>query len=186
MAELDRREIAYGVPRPFVVTTPDGSTATLWTNVTVASLSDSDRPMDATMHIFLSEYSPAYVDVEQRRMRLRSALSDSDGGSLGVERVIEVTIGTTNLEVSERLWADLLAPQEASPKGLWEVGRGPAIRLVQAPDDMLLGLVIGVRSLGRAESFLREKGLLGSASNGVITLDPSKVQGVGIQLVEEN
>ena len=186
MAELDRREIAYGEPRPFVVTTPDGSTATLWTNVTLASLSDSDRPVDANMHIFLSEYSPDYVDVEQRRVRLRRVLSDGGGGPLGVERVMEVTIGTTNLEVSEGLWAELLAPQEVLTEGLWEVGSGPAIRLVRAAENTLQGLVIGVRSLERAEGFLREKGLLGTVSNGLITLDASKVEGMRIRLVEEN
>ena len=186
MAELDRRGIAYGEPRPFVVTTPDGAKATLWTNVTLASLSDSDRPMDAKVHIFLSEYSPDYVDVEQRRERLHRALSDGAGGPLGVERLVEVTIGTTNLEMSERLWAELLAPQRASTEGLWEVGSGPAIRLVSAAENKVQGLVIGVDSLERAETFLRETKLLGSVSSGLITLDASKIEGLGIRLVEEN
>jgi len=186
MAEFDRRGIAYGEPRPFVVTKPDGSRATLWTNVTLASLSDSDRPADAKMHIFVCEYSPDYVDVEQRRDRLRRALSDGGGGPLGVERVVEVTIGTTNLEVSERPWAELLAPQKALAEGHWELGSGPAIRLVRAAENKLQGLVIGVRSLERAEGFLRRKGLLGTVSNGLITLDASKVEGMGIRLVEEN
>jgi hypothetical protein len=186
MAELDRRGIAYGELRPVVGATPERSTATLWTNVTLASLSDSERPVDAGLHIFLCEYSPEYVDVEQRRVRLRSALSDSGGGLLGVERVIEVTIGTTDLEASKRLWAELLAPQEAFTEGRWEVGSGPAVRLVGAAENTVQGFVIGVRSLERAEVSLREKGLLGSASNGLITLDASKIEGLAIRLVEED
>jgi hypothetical protein len=59
LTELERRGIRYGEPRPFVVTQPDGSKKTLFTNVTLQQFSDSDRPGDATMHIFLSEYSPS-------------------------------------------------------------------------------------------------------------------------------
>jgi hypothetical protein len=186
LTEFDRRGIAYGEPRPFVVTKPDGSRSMLWTNVTLAALSDSDRPVDARMHIFLGEYSPDYVDVEHRRVRLRKVLSDGGGGPLGVERVVEVTIGTTNLEVSEGLWAELLAPRKALTKGHWKVGSGPAVRLVRAAENKLQGLVIAVRSLERAEGFLREKGLLGTVSDGLLTLDAAKVEGIGIRLVEEN
>jgi hypothetical protein len=56
--------------------------------------------------------------------------------------------------------------------------------LVRAAENTLQGLVIGVRSLKQAEDFLRERGLLGSVSNGLITLDASKV--VAIRLVEKN
>jgi catechol 2,3-dioxygenase-like lactoylglutathione lyase family enzyme len=73
LAELDRRGITYGERRPFVVTGPDGSRSVQWTNVTLRQFSDSDGPGDGTMHIFLSEYSPTYVDVGQRRARLQKS-----------------------------------------------------------------------------------------------------------------
>ena len=184
IAELDRRGIHYGSPRPFGVTTSNGSTTTLWTNVTLLSLSDSDRPADAKIHIFLGEYSPDYVDAAQRRVRLRSELSDAEGGPLGVERVVEVTIGTTDLGMSEGLWTQLLAPHAAPTERLWEVGSGPAIRLVGAAENTLQGLVIEVRSLEQAERFLRDKALLGAVSNGTIALDASKVEGLRIRLVQ--
>ena len=75
MAELDRRGITYGERRPLVSVGPDGSRNIQWTNVTLRQFSDSDGPADATMHTFLSEYSPTYVDVEQRRARLRRELA---------------------------------------------------------------------------------------------------------------
>jgi hypothetical protein len=77
--ELARRGIRYGDPRPLVSTTETASKKSLFTNVTLQELSDADRPITATMHIFLSEYSPDYVDVEQRRNRLRRAVQQSGG-----------------------------------------------------------------------------------------------------------
>jgi len=184
LAELHRRGVAYGKLRPFVSTASDGAAATLWTNVTLSQLSDSDTPMDATLHIFLSEYTPEYVDSKQRRERLRTALAHNDGGPLGIDGVVEVTIGTTNPDVSRKLWGELLAPQTSSTEGFWTVGNGPSIRLVRAEKSAIQGLIIRVRSLGRAEAFLREHGLLGSVSQGLVMIDSSRVDGLRISLVE--
>ena len=184
LAELDRRGITYGEPRPFDVTGPDGSKKTLFTNVTLRQFSDADRPAAATMHIFLSEYSPTYVDVEQRRARLRRELRESGGGALGVRAVQEVIIGATDMKAATGLWERLLGPRRPSAPGLWQVGDGPAIRIVRAGENKLQGLVISVVSLRRAKAFLQERGLLGSASGKVVTIAPSKIQGLNIRLVE--
>lgn len=185
LAELDRRGITYGELRPFISTGQDGSKKTPWTNVTLRQFSDSDRPADATMHIFLSEYSPTYVNVEQRRARLRSQLVESGGGPLGVEAVKEVIIGATNLKTATRLWERLLEPRRPSAPGLWQVGDGPAIRLVWAGENTIQGLIISVVSLRRARAFLQERGILGSVSEKEVTIDPSKIQGLNIRLVEK-
>lgn len=184
LAELDRRGIVYGEPRPFVVTEQDGSKKTLFTNVTLQQFSDADRPADATIHIFLSEYNPTYVDVEQRRARLRKELRESGGGPLGVKAVKEVIIGSADLKAATRLWGKLLEPRRPSASGLWQVGDGPAIRLVRARESKVQGLVISVVSLRRAKAFLRERSLLGSVTEKDATIDPSKIQGLNIRLVE--
>jgi len=184
LVELNRRGVTHGEPRPFVVTGQDGSRKTLFTNVTLRQFSDADRPSDATMHIFLSEYSPTYVDVEQRRARLHRELRESGGGPLGVRSVKEVIVGATDLNAAEKLWGRLLAPRRPSAPGLWRVGEGPAIRIVQAKDNKLQGIVISVFSLRRAKAFLREKGLLGPVTDREVTIDPSKVQGLNIRLVK--
>src|SRR5688572_21838681 len=57
LVELNRRGLTTGQPRPVVATGPDGTTRTLWTNVTLRQFSDSDSPADARVHIFLNEYS---------------------------------------------------------------------------------------------------------------------------------
>jgi len=184
LAELDRRGLSYGERRPLVATGQDGSKNTLWTNVTLRQFSDGEAA-DATMHVFLSEYSPAYVNVEQRRERLRRQLAESGGGPLGVEAVKEVTVGVTDLAVARGLWQKLLDPTPLSGSGTWQVGDGPAIRLLPAAENTTHGLVLSVASLPKARAFLRERDLLGTDSQQEATIDPSKIEGLNIRLVEK-
>jgi hypothetical protein len=184
LQELTRRGIPYAQPRPLVRTEPDGSKTTLWTNVPLLQFSDSDRPANANIYIFVSEYGPAYVNVAERRARLRRELLDSDGGLLGVRSVEEIIVGVTDLNAAGALWQSLLDPLPPSAPGLWRVGEGPAIRLVQAQENRLQGLVVGVRSLGAAESFLRHRALLGPVSDSGVMIDQTKVDGLTIRLIE--
>ncbi len=182
LAELDRRGIAYGAPRPLIATGQDGSKNTLWTNVTLRQFSDGEAA-EATTHIFLSEYSPRYVNVEERRERLGTQLAASGGGPLGVEAVKEVIVGVSDLGAARGLWQRLLDPTPLSSFSTWQVGDGPAIRLVQAKQNVPHGLVISVASLPRAKAFLREKGLLGADSEEEATIEPSKIYGLNIRVV---
>ena len=183
LAELDRRGISYGELRPLISTGQDGASNTLWTNVTLRQFSDSDGPSDASIHIFLSEYSPTYVDVEERRARLRKQLVESAGGPLGVDGLKEVVIGVTDVERASGLWQKLLDPTPSSGSNSWQVGRGPAIRLVRAEENTVRELIISVGSLLRAKAFLREKGLLGFESEEEATIDSSKIYGLNIRVV---
>jgi catechol 2,3-dioxygenase-like lactoylglutathione lyase family enzyme len=184
LRELDRRDITYGPLRPVVSRASDGSANTLFTNVTLRQFSDSDGPADATVHIFLSEYSPTYVNVAERRARLRGELIARQGGPLGVAALRELVIGVHDLDGARALWQKLLAPARAAELSVWQIGDGPAIRLVAADKTSVQELVIGVASLERARTFLREKGLLGTDSPGEATIDPSKLNGLRFRLVE--
>ena len=183
LAELERRGITYGERRPLVSTGADGSRNTLWTNVTLRQFSDSDNPADATMHVFVSEYSAAYVDVEQRRGRLRRELAERGGGPLGILGVKEMVVGVTELEAARRLWQRLLDPVSASAPAVWQVGEGPDIRLVPAKENAIRTLVVAVASLPTAKAFLRGRALLGSESEDAATIDPSKIGGLDIRFV---
>jgi hypothetical protein len=152
-----------------ISTAQDGSKKTLSTNVTLRQFSDGEAAV-ATMHVFLSEYSPTYVNVEERRERLRKQLAESGGGPLGVEAVKEVIVGFTDLEAARSLWQKLLDPTPLSSFSTWQVGDGPVIRLLQAKEHAPHGLVIIVASLPRAKAFLREKGLLGADSEEAATI----------------
>jgi hypothetical protein len=155
----------------------------LWTNVTLREFSDSDGPADATIHIFLSEYNPAYVNVDERRARLRAQLVNGGGGPLGVVDVKEVIIGVVDMEMARLLWQRLLDPTP-SASDTWQIGTGPAVRLTPATDNRVQALVIRVASLERARAFLRDKQLLGVDTAGQVTIDPSKIGGLDLRLVE--
>ena len=183
LAELKRRGIEYGAPRPFVTTGPDGTKTTSFTNVTLSHFSDADRPAAATLHVFLSEYNPAYVDAEQRRARLRQELTSRAGGPLGIRGVEEIVVGTTDLNAANGLYGKLLEP--AVPvSGVWRIGDGPSIRLVHADKNLVQELLVRVVSLDRARKFLEERKLLGSVSETRVRITPAKIHGVNIVLFE--
>jgi catechol 2,3-dioxygenase-like lactoylglutathione lyase family enzyme len=185
LSELNRRGITFGERRPATAVAPDGSNNTLWTNVTLLQFSDAESPANATLHIFLSEYSPSYVNVEERRSRLRKQLFEQRGGPLGVVDVKEVVIGAADLARARSLWQRLLDPSRSATSDTWHVGNGPAIRLVSATQDMIQTMVIRVASLDRAKAFLRDKQLLGAESDEQAAIDPSKVGGLDIRLVSK-
>ena len=184
LAELDRRGIRYGERRPLISIGPDGSRRTLWTNVTLPQFSDGEAA-DATMHVFLSEYSSTYTNVDERRERLRSELAQRGGGPLGVEAVKEIVIGVTDMKAALGLWQKLLDPAPLSGPSMWQVSDGPAIQLVDAQENRTQGLVLTVQSLPRATTFLRERGLLGTHSEKEAAIEPSRIQGLHIRVVEK-
>jgi catechol 2,3-dioxygenase-like lactoylglutathione lyase family enzyme len=185
LVELTRRGLTLGERRPLVAAGPDGSNRTLWTNVTLREFSDSDSPADATIHIFLSEYSSTYVNVDERRARLRAQLVDSGGGPLGVVDVEEVVIGAVDVEMARRLWRRLLDATPSATPDTWQIGAGPAVRLVPANENRVEALLIRVRSLERAKAFLRERHLLGVVGAEQVTIDPSKIGGLDLRLMEK-
>jgi catechol 2,3-dioxygenase-like lactoylglutathione lyase family enzyme len=185
MTELTRRGITVGERRPLIAAGSGGSENTLWTNVTLRPFSDSDSPADAMMHIFLSEYSPTYVNVEERRARVRRQLVASGGGPLGVVEVKEVIIGAIDVARARQLWQRLLDPTPSSAPNRWQIGNGPAVRLVSAAENTIQTLVIRVASLDRARRFLRDKQLLGADPEGRPTIDRSTVGGLDVRLVDK-
>ena len=186
LAELRRRGVAYGAPRPFVAEGPDGARVTSFTNVTLQDFSDADLPGQATVHVFLSEYNPTYVDAVERRRRLRNELAAQQGGPLRLIRVQEVVIGTPDLRAANRNWERLVAPTSPSDGTLWRIGDGPAIRLVRAERTMIQGLVLSVASLATAREFLEKRKLLGASSETELVILPSQIGDLDIRLVGES
>jgi hypothetical protein len=137
------------------------------------------------MHIFLSEYSPGYLDVERRRTRLSRAVQQSGGGPLGIHRVEEVVVGAKDWQKAISIWQKLLDPIPPSAPGLWSVGDGPSVRVVDSGDDRVQALIVSVHSLPRAREFLGERGLLGPSMNDAVTMISSKLWGLDIRLVEK-
>jgi hypothetical protein len=134
--------------------------------------------------ILLCEYNKELHDVEQARAADHATLDSRQGGPLGLEAIQEIIVGVTDLAAVEPRWQILLAPTAPSSPGFWQIGKGPAIRLIRHARNGLQALVWKVASLEQAKQFLSEKGLLGTVLEQQITIAPSKVQGLDIRLVE--
>ena len=181
--ELQRRGVPYGPVRPLIVTDPTGAKQTLFTNVTLLGLSDTALPVDAAMHIFLSEYSPTYVDVAGRHARIRKELVAGGGGPLGVDSMHEVVVGVSQVDTMRARWQQLLSPAPTI-QGAWQVGTGPAIRTVPAKENRVEELVVRVRSLTRAKTFLQANGLLEAGTAADVALNASRAFGIKMRFVE--
>ncbi len=176
LKELKMRGIPYDPPQPYISALPTGAQGALWTTVQLPTFS---RP---GMSIFLYEYSPAFLNVAVRRKQLGNRLTLEGGGPAGLQSLIEITIGTTNLEKDSSNWSRLLGTP-ASPN-FWRAGAGPAIKLVKGPADTIQSITFKVASLQKAKAFLKESRLGGILGSSYISLDTRKVQGLSIRMVQ--
>ncbi|NWG14501.1 MAG: hypothetical protein HXY20_13310 [Acidobacteria bacterium] len=178
LTELADRGIPHGPPQTYVSTLPDGSQGTLWTNVVLTRLSKPG------LSVFLCEYSSAFLHAEIRRNQLAGQLALRNGGPLGVRSVKEIVIGTRDLAGDGADWRKLLPASGTSSGALLRSGNGPSIRLIAASADRIQRILLEVGSLRTASRFLSDRRLLGATSPDQIAIDPSKIQGLAIHLVE--
>jgi hypothetical protein len=176
LAELDARGIRHGAPAPFKSRMPDGSFATRWTTVALPTVSSD------TCQVFLCQFEG---DLPARRLRLLKQLRARDGGPLAVHSIREIVCGARDVKRTQTHWQQLLRPAEASSPGVWPVGAGPAIGLIEADRDGIQALVVNVKSLERARRFLKARDLLGTDQPDALTVAGSQLQGLNITLVEQ-
>jgi|GEM_PF-555277 len=112
-----------------------------------------------------------------------ASLRARGGGAIGLESVKEVVAGVKDFEATRRLWGKLYAPAVEVAEGVWEIEDGPAVRLVASDANSIQALVLKVSSLERAETFLREGGMLGAVTGEQINIAPEKIEGLDVRLV---
>ena len=134
--------------------------------------------------VFLVKYDPAWRDIDAERRISKAQLEMRAGGILGLIRVKEVAVGTTQLTESSALWRKLLRPAIEETGLCWQVGDGPALRVITAARDGIHHMVWEVASLADAQAALESLALLGTVMPDEITLDPAKCFGLDIRLVE--
>jgi hypothetical protein len=174
LSGLDAHGLKHHDPNPYFGKDSSGTETLWWTTVDVKSLPPADT-------IFFCKYN---FDVDGRRVRLRADLQKHEGGPLGIESVSELVIGVKDMAAAQHDWSILLGPVPPSQESLWQIGAGPAIRLVATQQDHLMVLRIKVKSLERARAFLKAENLLGLDAGHEISLDPSHVAGADVRLVE--
>lgn len=125
------------------------------------------------------------VDHDDKRARDLSRLRANGGGALGLERVTEVVVGVRDLPKARAMWSKLYAPAPEVAPGLWEIDDGPALRLVESDSDSIQSLALRVSSLERAETALRERGMIGTVTADEITIAPEKMEGLRVRLVQQ-
>lgn len=134
--------------------------------------------------VFLVKYNPGWRAVDAERRRSVADFIGRGGGTLGLVSVKEVVIGVTNLSVAVQRWGNLLRPAQELSTSAWQVGDGPAVRLIAARTDALHHLVWEVESLAAAWEVLQDLRLLGEVHDDEITLDKAALGGLDIRLVE--
>jgi hypothetical protein len=120
---------------------------------------------------------------DRKRAADAESLRAVAGGALGLESVREIIVSVKDFERANQNWKKLCRPGPPRAPGLWEVADGPAVRLVQGERDAIETLVFKVSDLSRAETFLREKDMLGSTVSGETRIDPEKIYGLDVRLV---
>ena len=187
--ELQRRGVTLGGHASHTVTDSNGETHTYWTTVALEQLCTPKMGVSVCEYTSAVFRDPAHGtpqahSVAESRQILKRELERRNGGPLGVQYVSEVVVGATDLVGSRRLWQRVLDPWKMSYDGVWQVGDGPAIRVVPAPDDGVQAWVIKVRSLDQARTFLIERDLLGQDPAERVTLRVEQFDAFDIELVE--
>jgi hypothetical protein len=168
LTQLDARGIPHRTP----------STRPGWTWTTVG------LPDFLPEHtVLFCAYAPETVNLspEYRTERLR----ERGGGPLGVERVREVVAGVPDRTAAIAHWGRLLVPHSTPETGVWELGAGPALRLEAAPETTIARVVLQVRDLDQAVTFLRSRNLLGESDGRRATIAPDCLGSLQIHLVAE-
>lgn len=123
--------------------------------------------------------------VAERWDYYRGLIDAGQNGPLGVVAAKELTIGTSDLATASKQWQRLLDPVAADPGGAWQVGKGPAIRLVEQASDGILDLKLSVTSLERAASHLEQVGALKESGDAELVIDADAAWGLSLRLVQE-
>jgi hypothetical protein len=176
LREMKARGISHSPPQLIQSTLPDGTQGAVWAMVPLPSFSISG------MSIFLYEYNPAFLKADVRRKQLGNRLTLNNGGPLGIVRVRQIVIATAKLEKTRRQWLHLLGTPYATDE--WTIGAGPSIRLAPGPRHRIDRIILQVRSIAQAKSFLADRKMLDPVSAKGIYIRRSTVQGLSIGLEE--
>jgi hypothetical protein len=151
----------------------NGKQVKVWTNVTLNALCTD------SYIVYLCEYSP------EMAAALASHTTSGPLGEIGVLGVKEIIVGSTDCQQLRQQWSNIFAPAPMSSDGSISFDSGPAVRISPRAENSIVALVLEVSSLKQARTFLRTNGLLGDDSGTEISIDPTKVQGLDIRLIEK-
>jgi len=150
----------------------DGRQVPFWTNVTLNAL------CTPAYIVYLCEYSDA------AKSSLQAIHTPGPLGGLGLMSVSEIRIGSKDAAALKDAWRQAFAPASMSPEGRMPIGKGSAIGIVSSDQDTIQGLVFQVASLKQAREFLQAQGMLGDSSDNELRIDPTRIQGLDIKVIQ--
>jgi len=120
--------------------------------------------------------------VAQSRHSTSEELARRGGGPLGLIRTREIVVSASNVAPEAQRWQQLFDPVQPTGDRAWQLGDGPAIRLIEGTNDGFQELVWEVQSLGRAADWLRTQSWLGPERYGGVSIAPAPLQGLAVRL----
>jgi hypothetical protein len=130
---------------------------------------------------YLTEYTH---DIDQTRSIGANQLMGIEGGLIGLESVSEIIVGTTDYDQKSACWQQLFNPVQPIEPGLWQLGTGPAVRLLSNNKDIIQSIILKVKSLENAERQLATIDLLGRKADHQVSISIPGIQNLDIRLVE--
>jgi len=163
-AQLDRSKIAYEKEGPGVVRVQDGLIAD---------------------GIYLAVDSQTKEKTaEEQEALLASAMSAKQREGPGIEYVKEIQLGYVG-PGSLKIWREFLGTPDRINDTSWRLNRNETIRLVRSKVQGVRGIVLKVRSLEKAEAYLKERSCVGRVVDGRIELDKGQTFGLSIYFSAE-
>lgn len=116
--------------------------------------------------------NPKRHQEQEKHDTLSSQLRENQGGPLGIRYVEEIQVGYTDPQ-DINTWKSFLTPSRQIGRYRWQLGDGPAIRLLKSDLKEIKAVVFKVSSLKAAVRYLESKNMLGQKSqNSVIVKTP--------------
>ncbi len=119
-----------------------------------------------------------------REDSLRSILLKNTRDALGIERVKEIRVGYKD-DKGLDLWKELIKSSELSGDGVWKLKDGPSVRFVKSSLREVNSIVIKVKSLKKAQSYLTNINLPFNVLKDETSIEKSKTFGLSIFLTEK-
>jgi catechol 2,3-dioxygenase-like lactoylglutathione lyase family enzyme len=175
-AELNRRGVSHAEVENRTRQSPDGQMRVAW------SLLDLKDFPPAEANIFFVDYKNRKFTAARNKAR-DEEFAARHRGPLGIIGVAEITVGVQDIDEARGKWSALFAPSPRISEDTFVFESGPQIRLVRAESPGILGIVLTVRSLAAAETFLKERKLL-VKDVGQIAIAPGAVEGLSIRIID--
>jgi hypothetical protein len=127
---------------------------------------------------------------ESNRMLANDSLRNRSGGPLGVLFLNEIDISCSNLSLSEQSLKSIPGIR-MSGSDHFSFNKGPAIQLIgcakgsEKTDIGIVKIVLRVRSVLTARSYLASNRMLGGESENTVDIDPAATDGLFVELVDK-